>query len=467
MAFREHEMDFREVDRRYAGLKRQHEAGTIGDEEFDDQLKQMMVQDDQDRWWAKSRKTGEWHYHDGEAWVRGTPPGYEPSPSLPDESAPERQPLIERSPSSQATIPNDAPVRDEREQRRGVPRWTILVVGLVGLATLAGIGIFAIMGGEGAPPEEEVSDLAPGYSGTPASAPDCPVFPADNVWHADVSGLPVHSRSADWISSMGGPDARLHPDFGPSDEGMPYGIPYNVVDGDHSKVQVTWDGPDGIDPEESDPGPYPFDADTRIEGGPDSDGDRHAIMVDRDNCMLYELYHANWNGGDPTADQGSVFDLRSNDLRPDGWTSADGAGLPIFAGLLRPDEVASGDVDHAIRVAASQTDMSYLWPARHQAGARSDPTLPPMGARFRLKADFDTSGFRPDTQAILQAMKEHGLIVADNGSDWFFTGTAEDGWENDMLDELKSIPAGEFEAVDASSVMADSDSGRVVGSVPW
>lgn len=465
MAFREHDMDFREVDRRYAGLKRQHEAGTIGDEEFDDQLKQMMVQDDQDRWWAKSRKTGEWHYHDGEGWVRGTPPGYESSPSPPDESAPERRPLIESSPASQATIPNNASVRDERNQRRGVPRWAILVVGLAGLATLAGIGIFAIMGEEGAAPEE-ASGLVPGYSGTLASAPDCPVFPADNVWHADISGLPVHSRSVDWISSMGGPDARLHPDFGPSDEGMPYGIPYDVVDGDHPKVQVTWDGPEGGYPEESDPGPYPFDADTKIEGGPDSDGDRRAIMVDQDNCMLYELYHADWNGGDPTADQGSVFDLRSNDLRPDGWTSADGAGLPIFAGLIRRDEVASGDVDHAIRVAASQTDRSYLWPARHQAGVRSDPTLPPMGARFRLKADFDISGFRPDTQAILQAMKEHGLIVADNGSDWFFTGTAEDGWENDMLDELKSIPAGEFEAVDASSLMADPNSGRVVGSAP-
>jgi hypothetical protein len=340
------------------------------------------------------------------------------------------------------------------------------VVGLVGLTTLAGIGIFAIMGGEEVPPEEEASGLASGYSGTPSSALDCPVFPADNVWHADVSGLPIHSRSADWISSMGGPDARLHPDFGPSDEGMPYGIPYDVVDDDHPKQLVTWDGPEGGFPEESDPGPYPFDADTSIEGGPDSDGDRHAIMVDRDNCMLYELYHADWNGGDPTADQGSVFDLRSNDLRPDGWTSADGAGLPIFAGLLRRDEVASGDVDHAIRVSASQTDTSYLWPARHQVGARSDPTLPPMGARFRLKSDFDISGFRPDTQAILRAMKEHGLIVADNGTDWFFTGTAEEGWENDMLDELKSIPAGQFEAVDASSLMADPDSGRVVDSAP-
>ena len=298
-------------------------------------------------------------------------------------------------------------------------------------------------------------------SSAPAFAPECDIFPANNVWHADISGLPVHPRSGDWISSMGGRDELLHPDFGPSGEEMPYGIPFDVVDGDHPKVRVTFDGPDGGYPEESDPGPYPFDAQTKIEGGQGSTGDRHALMIDRDDCVLYELYHADWNRGNPTADQGSVFDLRSNDLRPDGWTSADAAGLPIFAGLIRRDEVASGEIDHAIRVTAEQTDRSYLWPARHHAGARSDPTLPPMGARFRLKAGFDISGFRADTRVILRAMKEHGLIVADNGSNWFFGGTAEEGWNNDMLDELKTIPAGQFEAVDASSLMVNPDSGRV------
>jgi len=242
---------------------------------------------------------------------------------------------------------------------------------------------------------------------------------------------------------------------------MPYSIPFDVVDGDHPKVQVTFDGPDGGYPEESDPGPYPFDAQTKIEGGANSTGDRHALMIDRGNCVLYELYHADSKGGNPTADQGSVFDLRSNVLRPDGWTSADAAGLPIFAGLIRRDEVEAGEIDHAIRVTAVQTDKRYLWPARHQAGARSDPTLPPMGARFRLKAVFDISGFRPDTRVILRAMMEHGLILADNGSNWFFGGTAEEGWPNAMLDELKTIPAGQFEAVDASSLMVDPDSGRV------
>jgi hypothetical protein len=308
---------------------------------------------------------------------------------------------------------------------------------------------------------------APASTG-PAFAPDCPIFPANNVWHADISRLPVHPSSGDWISSMGGRDERLHPDFGPSfgEIPVPYGIPFDVVDGDHPKVQVTFDGPDGGYPEESDPGPYPFDAQTKIEGGADSTGDRHALMIDSDNCMLYKLYHADWNGGNPTADQGSVFDLRSNDLRPDGWTSADAAGLPIFAGLIRRDEVEAGEIDHAIRVTADQTNKSYLWPARHQASARSDPTLPPMGARFRLKAGFDISGFRPDTRVILRAMKEHGLIVADNGSNWFFGGTAEEGWSNAMLDELKIIPAGQFEAVDASSLMVDPDSGRAVGRSP-
>jgi hypothetical protein len=265
---------------------------------------------------------------------------------------------------------------------------------------------------------------------------------------------------------MGGPRQLLHPDFGPSGEDTPYGIPFDVVDGDHPKVGVKIDGPDGGYPEESDPGPYPFDADTRIEGGTGSTGDRHALIIDRDNCVLYELYHAYWNDGNPTADQGSVFALRSNDLRPDGWTSADAAGLPIFAGLVRREEVVAGEVDHAIRVTAQRTDRSYLWPARHQAGARSDPTLPPMGARFRLKADFDISGYRPDTQVILRAMKKHGLIVADNGSNWFFGGASEEGWDNDMLDELKTIPAGRFEAVDASSLMADPDSGRVADVAP-
>ncbi len=285
---------------------------------------------------------------------------------------------------------------------------------------------------------------------------DCPLFPADDAWHADITRLPVHSRSAAWITSMGGPGRRLHPDFGPAGAGeQPYGIPYVVVDGGHAKVDVSFDYED-----ESDAGPYPFGPDTPIEGG----SDRHALMVDKSTCTLYELYAANWDPGGPTAGSGAIWNLRSSELRPAGWTSADAAGLPILPGLLRRDEVAAGLVDHTIRVTASRTDRSFVWPARHQAGYARDPNLPPMGARFRLKADFDLSPYRADTKVVLRAMQRHGLIVADNGSDWYFTGTSEEGWDTALLDDLKRIPAGAFEAVDASSLMADPDSGRVAAA---
>jgi hypothetical protein len=295
----------------------------------------------------------------------------------------------------------------------------------------------------------------PAASKAPPGASACPVFPADNAWHADVSKLPVNRRSAAWLASMGGSSKHLHPDFGPSGGSMPYGIPYIVVPPSHQKVSVSFQYAG-----ESDAGPYPFGSDTPIEGG----SDRHAIMIDSGTCTLYELYAAHYSSGGSTAGSGAIWSLRSNKLRPAGWTSADAAGLPIFAGLVRLDEVKAGVVDHAIRVTASATDRAYLWPARHQAGAARDPNLPPMGARFRLKHGFSTSGYRTDTRVILLAMKRYGLIVADNGSDWFFQGTAENGWSVDMLDELKTIPAGAFEAIDASSLMTDPNSGRVRGT---
>ena len=296
------------------------------------------------------------------------------------------------------------------------------------------------------------SAAAPAGAIPPPGASGCRVFPADNVWHADVSRLPVHARSAAWLASMGGSSRRLHPDFGPSGESMPYGIPYIVVPSSHQKVSIDFEYAD-----ESDAGPYPFGTDTPIEG----DSDRHAIMIDKGTCTLYELYAAEYAPGASTAGSGAIWELGSNKLRPAGWTSADAAGLPIFAGLVRLDEVKAGVVDHAIRITASQTDRSYVWPARHQAGAAHNANLPPMGARFRLKKSFSTAGFRSDTRVILTAMKRYGVIVADNGSNWYFTGTAENGWNTDMLDELKTIPAGAFEAVDASSLMADPNSGRV------
>jgi Kelch motif protein len=286
----------------------------------------------------------------------------------------------------------------------------------------------------------------------PPGAPNCPVFPANNVWHADISALPVHPRNAAWIDAMGGPSVRVHPDFGPSGGAQPYGLPYIVVPGSHSKVTVAFDYAD-----ESDPGPYPFGPDTPIEA---ASSDAHALMIDRDTCILYELYTAHYAPGGSTAGSGAIFDLRSNGLRPAGWTSADAAGLPIFPGLIRRDEVDAGNIDHAIRLTAQHTDRRYLWPGRHHAGEADDPNLPPMGAWFRLKATFDISGFLPETQVILRAMKQHGLILADNGLDWHFGGASENGWSNDVLDELKSVRAGAFQAVDTSSMIVDPNSGE-------
>ena len=231
-----------------------------------------------------------------------------------------------------------------------------------------------------------------------ASVPgaSCPLFPADNVWYADISKLPVHARSADWMASMSTSTRHLHPDFGPSfgAQPVPYGIPYIVVPDSHPKVPVTFDFAD-----ESDRGPYPFGPDTPIEGGANAGGDRHALMVDSGTCQLFELWTAHYaSGGGSTAGSGAIWDLRSNALRPAGWTSADAAGLPILPGLLRADEVKSGVVSHAIRFTAARTDTSYLWPARHQAGSSTDPKLPPMGMRVRLRADFDAervSGRQP------------------------------------------------------------------------
>ena len=277
------------------------------------------------------------------------------------------------------------------------------------------------------------------------------------MWNTDISTLPVHPRSVAWMASMDSAGRTLHPDFGPSfaAQAMPYGIPFAVVDDNHAKVPVTFDYA-----AESDPGPYPFGPDTPIEGGVDATGDRHAIMIDHSTCTLYELYDARYSPGGSTAGSGAVWNLRSDALRPANWTSADAAGLPILPGLVRPDEIQAGVVSHAIRFTASRTDRSFLWPARHQAGSATDSNLPPMGARFRLRAGFDISHFRPDTQVILRAMQHYGMILADNGSDWYFQGSADNGWDNAMMDELKTVPASAFEAVDESSLMIDPNSGQ-------
>lgn len=286
----------------------------------------------------------------------------------------------------------------------------------------------------------------------------CPVFPADSYWHADVSGLPVHPRSDRWLANMS-PGRELHPDFGPAygEQPVPYGIPITVVDGSRPRVPVsfTYAG-------ESDRVRYPLGPGTRIEGGRGSEGDRHALVVDRSTCRLYETFATyRSRGGRWRAGSGATWDLRSNALRRDGWTSADAAGLPILPGLLRLGEVRSGTVDHAIRFTTDVTDRSHVWPARHDAGSVSDPAYPPMGAWFRLRADFPLAGYRSDTRTVLRAMQRHGLVLADNGSPWYFQGARSTRWPPGLLDELKSIPAASFEAVDTSTLGVSPDSGAV------
>jgi ell wall binding domain 2 (CWB2) len=287
----------------------------------------------------------------------------------------------------------------------------------------------------------------------------CPVFPSDNVWNADISQLPVNPHSSQWMASMNSSSTMLHPDFGSSgDPSAPYGIPYTVVNSSHAKVSVAFQYAS-----ESDAGPYPFGPDTPIEGGQNASGDRHAIMVDSSSCTLYELYDATYSSSGSTAGSGAIWSLGSDALRPAGWTSADAAGLPIFPGLLRPDEVASGSVTHAIRFTAAHTDASYLWPARHQAGTPNS-SLPPMGARFRLDPNYPISQFAADTQVVLRAMQHYGLILADNGSNWFFQGSASNNWDPTMIQQLKTIPASAFVAVDESSLMISSDSAATKAS---
>ena len=283
----------------------------------------------------------------------------------------------------------------------------------------------------------------------------CPVLPADNYWHADVSRLPVNTRSAAWLSHMQAATRHLHADFGPSygAQPVPYGIPITVVNG-AKRVAVRFGYA-----AESDKGPYPLSTSTLIEGGSTAGGDRHAIVVDAKTCTLFEtwdthLYRTGWYAG-----SGAIWSLTSDVLRPAGWTSADAAGLPILPGLLRYDEVKAGRVDHAIRFTTNVTDRSYVWPARHSAGSVSDSAYPPMGARFRLKASFDISSFPRDTRVVLQAMKTYGLVLADNGSPWFFQGTSDTRWGPGIISSLATVPANAFEAVDASSLQVSPNSG--------
>jgi len=300
---------------------------------------------------------------------------------------------------------------------------------------------------------------SPAFAATSRNLPGtaCPAFPANNVWHADVSKLPVHPSSSTWLSHMS-PTSKLHPDFGPSygEQPVPYGIPITYVTSTHARVGVRFDYAS-----ESDKVGYPLGSDTKVEGGQWTSGDRHTVVVDKSYCRVYETWATRRSGTAWLAGSGATWNLKSNALRPAGWTSADAAGLPILPGLLRYDEVAAGSVDHAIRFTTNVTDRVYVWPARHQAGSVSNHAYPPMGARFRLKASFAITSYRADTQVVLRAMKKYGLILADNGSPWYFQGTSDTRWTSPMLDQLKRIPASAFEAVNEASLRVDPNSGAV------
>jgi hypothetical protein len=286
----------------------------------------------------------------------------------------------------------------------------------------------------------------------------CPAFPADSVWNTPITGLPVNSHSRHWLASMSSGSTDLHPDYGPGGGSSPYGIPFEVTSARPKFVKVRFGYAS-----QSNAGPYPFSASTPIEGGKHATGDRHALMVDPANCKLYELYDAYYHADNrSTAGSGAIWNLRSNHLRPAGWTSADAAGLPITPLLVTYAEVMSGHIDHAIRLTAQTTDTSYVWPARHEAGAVTNSDYPPMGARFRLSAGFHLSRSQcaKACHVVIQAMKTYGLILADNGSNWFFQGATDRRWTYTMVDQLKQIPARAFVAVNESCLMVARNSGQ-------
>jgi hypothetical protein len=266
----------------------------------------------------------------------------------------------------------------------------------------------------------------------------CPLFPADNPWRQNISPAKVSSHSSTWVASIGAA-THLHPDFG-SDPS--YGIPYSVVSAGQRKVRILFDAPGAERPPARSPTPH----NARVEAG----GDAHVLVASHD-CHLYELYGAHRSGSAWTAASGAVFKLNSDALRPDGWTSADAAGLPILPGLVRRDEVATGHIDHALRFTVSRSQNGFIHPATHAAGS-ANAALPPMGARFRLKASYNISGFHGASRVILQALKTYGMYVADNGSSWYLSGATDTGWDDDDLNQLKSVPGSAFEAVDTGPI---------------
>ncbi|MCR8631563.1 copper amine oxidase N-terminal domain-containing protein [Paenibacillus radicis (ex Xue et al. 2023)] len=289
-------------------------------------------------------------------------------------------------------------------------------------------------------PSEENKKSSPGSAALQ-------VFPKDNPWNTDISKYPVHQKSKQYIASIG-TNTSVHADFGTTWQGAPIGIPYSIVGSDQPKVKVTFTDYG----DESDPGPYPIPANAPIEGGPNSDGDRHVIVVDKDNQMLYELYNAHSTPDGWKASNGAKWDLNSNAMRPKYWTSADAAGLPIFPGLVRYEEALAGEINHALRFTVRKTQRGFIAPATHYASNSTDPNLPPMGLRLRLRDDFDISSYSSTNQAILRAMKKYGMIVADNGSDLYVSGAPDPKWDDDDLHKLSKLKGSDFEVVDTGGI---------------
>jgi hypothetical protein len=344
------------------------------------------------------------------------------------------------------------------EEIQVAKKW--LIVTAVGLALGTSTLRYVL---RAAPQASQATPPASSHSSSTPSLPDLGVnadlrgyrpLPDDNPWNTRVDELPLDPKSDVYVASIGR-DKGLHPDFGANWNGGPFGIPYVVVDRSTPRLPLSFEYSD-----ESDPGPYPIPQNAPIEGGENSDGDRHVIVLDRDSKKLYETWSSqpqkrdgkivSWQAG-----SGAIFDLSSNKLRPAGWTSADAAGLPIFPGLVRFDEVARGEIRHALRFTVRRTQRGYIAPATHWASRSSDRNLPPMGLRLRLRRDFDISGFPPRARVVLQAMKTYGLIVADNGGDWFVSGAPDARWNDDELNTLKSVRGREFEVVQTGKLITE------------
>ncbi|MEI8197941.1 MAG: hypothetical protein WCI73_18765 [Phycisphaerae bacterium] len=317
-----------------------------------------------------------------------------------------------------------------------------------GVVLTLALGVAGYVGGAANPaPTTRPAATQPADLGVGASLHGNRLFPADNPWNQDISHAQVDPDSAKLVASIGLAKP-LHPDFGTK-----YGIPYVVVSGQQAKVPITFQYK-----EESDPGPYPIPLDAPIEGGADAPAasDRHVLVLDRDHWILYELYNSfpdaktkSWRAG-----SGAIFNLKINHQRPAGWTSADAAGLPILPGLVRYEEIIEAkELTHAVRFTVVRSRRAYVAPATHFASRNNDPTLPPMGMRVRLKADYDLAGFPPAAQVILQGLKKYGMILADNGSDWFITGAPDKRWDDEVLNTLKRVQGKDFEVVNMGKLV--------------